>query len=171
MSRGTFQRRFFFEENVYFFISFVSWANFFSFWSKHFEQDCQNWSLRNHRKSWKKITFLEKNVGVFVFFRNEQRSFKISTNFFSRVVNTAFDVSIGCFWEVLFAHWANLLWHSVEDFPLGMSEKRSKFLIISWHWAKKFSFFCQKKWSRDDRTALYVFTGTVWKIYFPGKKS
>ena len=60
---------------------------------------------------------------------------------FGRVVNTAFDVGIGWFWEVLFAHLANLSQHSVEDFPFGMSEKRFIFLIISWHWAKNFRIF------------------------------
>ena len=128
-----------------FFISFVFWVKFFSFLSEYFEQDCRNWNLRVDRKSWKKINFLEKNVGVFFFFRNEQKSFKIWTKvFFSRVVNTAFDVSIGCFWEVLLAHWANPFRHSVEDFPLGMSDIRSNFLIISWHWAKNFHSFVEK---------------------------
>ena len=176
MSRGTVQRRFFFEENIYFFISFVYWANFFSFWSKHFEQDCQNWSLRNHRKSWKKITFLEKNVGVFVFFRNEQRSFKISTNFFSRVVKTAFDVCIGSFWEVLFekksdifilfAYWIKLFRHSVEVFPAEMSEKPSKFLINSWYWAFRQFFF-----GRFEKIAFCVSIDLFWREIFLKKKN
>ena len=135
----------FFEEKVFFFISFVFWANIFSFLSEYFEQDCRNWNLHVDKKFLKKIKFFEKIVGVFVFFT--EMSEKFSTfwrKLFGRVVNTAFDVGIGWFWEVLFAHWANPFRHSVEDFPLGMSEKRSKFLIISLHWAKNFRRFVKK---------------------------
>ena len=126
------------------FISFVLWAKFFSISSEYFEQDCRNWNLRVDMKHLKKIKFFEKTLGVFIFSRNEQKTFKLLTKTFGRVVNTAFDVGIGWFWVVSFAHWANPFRHSVEDFPLGMSETRSKFLIFSWHWAKNFRPFVKK---------------------------
>ena len=42
--------RVFYEEKVYFVISFVFWANFFSFLWQYFKQDCRNWSLPVDRK-------------------------------------------------------------------------------------------------------------------------
>ena len=53
-------------------------------------------------------------------------------------------------------------------FQQGWQKKPSKFLIISGQWVKNFRPFV-KKWSRAARTAFYVFTGTVWKIYLPVK--
>ena len=150
-----------------FFIILVYSANFFSFWSKYIEQDCQNWNLRVHRKSWKKIKFFEKIVGVLIiFFRNDQKSFKFWRRLVGRVVNTAFDVGIGWFWEVLFAHWANLFRHSVEVFPAGLSEEPSKFLTIFGYWAQAFRLFFRKTSYRAARTEFYLFTGTDWKKKF-----
>ena len=73
---------------------------------------------------------------------------------FCRVVKTAFDVSMGSYWKaflrknqiifITLAHWANLFRHSVEDFPLGMLEKRFNFLIIPGHWVKNFRPFVIK---------------------------
>ena len=127
-----------------FFISFVFCSNFFSILSEYFEQDFRTWNLRVDLKPLKRIRFFEKVVGVFIFSRYEQKLSNLCRKLFGRVVNTAFDVGIGWFWEVLFAHWANPCRHSVEDFPIGMSEKRSKFLITSWHWAKNFQLFVKK---------------------------
>ena len=147
---------------MYFFIILVYSANFFSFWSKYIEQVCQNWNLRNHRKSWKKIKFFEKIVGVLTFFRNDHKSFKFWRKLFGMVVNTAFDVGIGWFWEVLFAHWANPFRHSVEDFPLGMSEKRSKFWSF---WSCIFQFFC-RLWQEKLRSSGNLFWTGLKKLYF-----
>ena len=58
-----------------FFISFVFWANIFSFLSEYFEQDCRNWNLRVDKKFLKKIEFFEKIVGVFVFFSEMSEKF------------------------------------------------------------------------------------------------
>ena len=35
--------------------------------------------------------------------------------------------------------------------------------------SRKISTFCKENWSRAVRTAFYVFTGSVWKIWFPAK--
>ena len=96
------------------------------------------------RNLWRKLGILKKLL-VFLFF--SEMSKKLSRfwrKFFGRVVNTAFDVGIGWFWEVFIAPWANHFRRSVEDFPLAISEKRSKFLIISWQWAEDFRSFVKK---------------------------
>ena len=47
--------------------------------------------------------------------------------------------------------------------------RKCVFLYLFLTLSKQFSTFCRKNGSRDDRTAFYVFTGTVRKLYFPGK--
>ena len=129
---------------MYFFIILVYWANFFSFRSKYIEQDCPNWNLRVHRKSWEKNMFFEKIVGVFIFFTIEQKSFKLLTKTFEQGCEYWFRCGDRMFLRSFVWHWANPFRHSVVDFPLGMSETRSKFLIFSWHWAKNFRPFVKK---------------------------
>ena len=146
---------------MYFLIILVYSANFFSFWSKYIEQDCQNWNLRVHRKSWKKIKFFEKIVVVLIFFKNDQKSFNFWRKLFGRVVNTAFDVGIVWFWEVLFAHWANPFRHSVEDFPLGMSEKRSNFWSFPDIEQKNFDFLSKKLKQGCQNCFLHVYRNSL----------
>ena len=160
-----------------FFISFVFWANIFSFLSDYFEQDCRNWNLCVDRKLLKKIRFFEKNVGVFVFL--SEMSGKFSTfwrKLFGRVVKTASNVCIGSFWEVLFekksdtfillAHWTKLFRRSVEVFPAGLSEEPSKFLTIFGHWTQAFCLFVRKTSYWAAKTEFYLFTGTDWEKKF-----
>ena len=85
-----------------FFISFVFWANIFSFLSEYFKQDCRNWNLRVDKKLLKKIKFFEKIVGVFFFTEMSEKLSTFWRKLFGRVVKTASKVCIGSFWEVLF---------------------------------------------------------------------
>ena len=127
-----------------FFINFVFWSNFFSILSK------LRTGLSKLKSTCRQETFEENKVflkKLWVYLSFSEMSKKLSSfwrKLFGRVVNTAFDVGIGLFWEVFFAPWANPFRRTVEGFPLGMSEKRSKFLIISWHWAENFWPFVKK---------------------------
>ena len=67
---------------IYFLSIFFFWANFFSILSEYFEQGCRNWNLRVDTKPLNKIKFFEKIVGVFIFFRKEQKPFKLLTKTF-----------------------------------------------------------------------------------------
>ena len=69
---------------------------------------------------------------------------------------------------IILAHWANAFWHSTF-FQQVWQKKTIENFNHFWTLSEKFSPFCQKSWSRAARTAFYVFTGTVWKIYLPEK--
>ena len=98
---------------------------------------------------------------------------------FGRFVKTAFDVSMGSYWKDFFEKkidnflnsrtLSKCFWHSVEDFRAGLTEKTIEIFNHYRTLSETFLPFCQKNWSRAARTAFYVFTGTVWKIFFPEK--
>ena len=153
-----------------------------SFFEQTFSAFCQNTSNRiveteiyvSTRNFWRKLSFLKKIVGVFVFFfRNERKKFNLLTktfwqgceNFFRRVQRIILRSFV---WKKpvtfnLLAHWTNLFRNSVEVFLAGLSVKASKFLIISWHWAQTFRPFVRKTSKRAAKAETYLFTGTDWK--------
>ena len=81
----------------------------------------------------RKIFFFEKTLAALIVFGSERKNFGLLAKLFGRVVQTAFDLSMGSFWEVflkknqihfiILAHWANPFRHSVENFSAGLSEK------------------------------------------------
>ena len=136
MSRGSFQWRFFLKKK-YTFHNFRFLSEFFQFWPKDFQQACQNWNVRFHKKTWKENILLKKLCVCCSYSEMSQKLWPSGENFFGSVVKTAFDVSIISIWEfslrksqILFsirAHWANPFRHSVEDFRAGLLENTISF--------------------------------------------
>ena len=136
MSRGSFQWSFFWK-NVYFSKFSFFEQFFFSFWSKDFQQDCQNRNVRFHKKTWKEKNLLKNLCVCYSFFRNEPKTFgPLAKVFRQRCEN--------CFWcvhninmrifltkKILFsnlAHCAILFRHSFQDFWAGLLENTILFL-------------------------------------------
>ena len=176
-----FLMKFFLEKKCDFFFIFVYWTNFSVFVSKDFPQNCQNWILRVHRRPWKEYIFFEKTLAALIVFGSERKNFGLLAKLFGRVVQTAFDLSLGSFWEVflkknqiqliILAHWANPFRHSVKIFLAGLLENTIWSFNHCQTLSKMFSFFCQKNCSSATKTAYCVFTGTVWTKKVLEKKS
>ena len=154
MSRGSFQWSFFWKKCIFFKI-FVLWTNFFNFWSKDFQQDCQNWNVRFHKKTWKENNLFKKLCVCYSFSEMSQKLLALWRKFFGSVVKTAFDVSLISLREFFFekdqilfsilAHWANPFWHSVEDFRAVLLENTILFFNHFRILSEQFPLSWQKK--------------------------
>ena len=123
-----------------------------SFFEQTFSAFCQNTSNRIVKTEiyvstgnlWRKLCFLKK-IWVFLpFSEMSKKTFELLTKTFWQGCEYCFRCGHRMILRSLFAPWANPFRRTVEDFPLGMSEKRSKILNISWHWAEKFRPFVKK---------------------------
>ena len=102
-------------------------------------------------------------------------SFRPSSRNFGRVVQTAFDLSVGSFWEVFLKKKSDTFYHSrtqSKRFPAFSRLFSSRFVrknylnfFNSGHWAKNFGPFVEKN-SKAAKTAFNTFTGTVSKKCF-----
>ena len=100
--------------------------------------------------------------------------------FLGRVVQTAFDLSVGSFWEFFwkkiryilsFSHTEQTLFGSQSKIlQQGCQKKLSKFLIISGHWAKRFLFFLSKKLSQCCQNCIPRVYRNSLNETFPWKK-
>ena len=100
--------------------------------------------------------FIERYLCFLLLFRNEPKNFlAFWRNFFGRVVQTAFDLSVGSFSEFFltkkvrsflsFSHTEQRLYGIQSNiFQQGCQKKLSKFLLPSGHWEKKFRPFDEK---------------------------
>ena len=151
-----FLMKFFLGKKCDFFFIFVYWTNFSVFLSKDFPLNSQNWILRVQRKLWKEhIFFFEKTLAALIVFGSERKNFGLLAKLFGRVVQTAFDLSMGSFWEVfltnnqiqfiILAHWGNPFRHSVKNFLAGLLENTIWSSNHCRTLSKMFSFFCRKK--------------------------
>ena len=146
---------------------------FFSFLSTDFQQDCQNWNIRFHKKTWKENNLLKKLCVCYSFSEMSQKLLAHWRNFFGSVVKTAllmcpyyhyekfFSKKVRYF--LAFSHTEQtLLAFSRRFLGQGCEKTLSYFLILSGYWANNFRSF-DEKGSRAVKTASHVFTGTVWK--------
>ena len=83
----------FFGKNV-FLMNFAYCANFVSFLSKDFQQDCQNWIVRFHNKTWKENNLFKKLCVCYSFSEMSQKLMALWPNFFRQRCEN-------CFWCVL----------------------------------------------------------------------
>ena len=152
MSRGTFKWSLFWKKFNLVFI-FVYWANFFSFLSKDFPQDCQNWMLRVHRKPWKKVTFFWRNCRSSHRFQKRAKNIGLLAktfqwwyeNCFRRVHRIILRFLLKKVWYFHHSRTLTISFrHSVEVFPASCKKKLSKSLINSKHTAEKFNTFVAK---------------------------
>ena len=96
----------------------------------------------------------KKTLAVLIVFRNQRKHFDLLAKFFGRFVQTAFDLSVGSFWEVFlkkiryilsFSHTEQTLFGiQSKIFQQGRQKELSKVLITSGHWAKSFRPFFKK---------------------------
>ena len=108
LSRGSFQWSFFWKKCI-FFIIFVIWASFFSFLSKDFQQDCQNWIVRFHKKSWKENILLKKLCVCYFFSEMSQKLSALWRIFFRQRCEN-------CFWCVHNIIMRNFFWKNSDTF-------------------------------------------------------
>ena len=122
--------------------------------SKDFRQDCQNWNVRFHKKTWNENTLFKK-LCVLLFSEMSQKLLALWRKFFGSVVKTAFVVSLLSLREFFFekdqilfsilAHWANPFRHSVEDFRAGLLENTILFFNHFRILSEQFPLSWQKK--------------------------
>ena len=144
----------FFLKKCIFFKIFVFWANFFSFWSKVFQKDCQNWNVRFHKKTWKEKILLKKLCVCYSFSEVSQKLYgPLAKVFRQRCEN--------CFWcvhninmrffltkKILFsilAHCAIPFRHSFQDFRAGLLENTILFFNHFRILSEQFPLSWQKK--------------------------
>ena len=100
--------------------------------------------------------------------------------FFGRFVQTAFDLSVGSFWEVFlkkiryilsFSHTEQIFFgiHS-EIFQQGRQKELSKVSITSGHWAKSFRPFFKKVLQGYQNCILRVYRNSLNKKKFLKKR-
>ena len=100
--------------------------------------------------------------------------------FLGRVVQTAFDLSVGSFWEFFLKKKSDTFYHSrTLSKPFSAVSRRfysrvvrkkiSKLLIISGHWPKNFLFLSKKLSQRCQNCILRVYRNSLNEI-FPWKK-
>ena len=113
-----------------FFNIMVHWASFFSFLSKDFQQDCPSRDVRFHKKKWKENNLL-KNIYVFYCFSDMSQKIFLAfwRNFFGRVVQTAFDLSVGSFSEFFWQKKSDTFYHS--------STLSKHFTAFSWKFSSR----------------------------------
>ena len=172
VSRETHWWSFFRRNNVIFF-HFRLLNELFSFLSKDFPHNCQNWILRVHRKPWKKNNFFWKNFRCSYRFRKWANNFCLLAKFFGRVEETAFDLSMGYFWEIFLKKKSDIFKHSrTLSKPFSAFIRRFLGRVVRKHYPnfqsypdteRTISSLMTRKSSRAVKTAFHVFTGTIWK--------
>ena len=123
------------------------------------------------------IFFFEKTLAALIVFGSERKNFGLLAKLFGRVVQTAFDLSMGSFWEVflkknqiqfiILAHWANAFRHSVKNFLAGLLENTIWSFNHCRTLSKMFSFFCQKKLLQCCQNCiLCVYRNSLNELFF-----
>ena len=114
---------------------------------------------------------LKKNLAVLIVFRNEINHFGFLAKIFGRVVQTAFDLSVGSFWEVFWKR-LDIFYHSrTLSKPFSAFSQRFSSRVVRRNYLKFWSppdieqkvfALLSVKCCRATKTAFCVFTGTVW---------